>query len=151
MIVSKATQEISAKALEIADETFKTWKKVKPEVRADVLFKAAAIIRRRKFEFSALLSKEAGKTWIEADVEVAEGIDFLEYYGREMLRLKDGAPVQSRPGEYNRYNYIPLRCCRCYFTMELPICNYGRYYSCCNGSWEYRVIKTSFYNSNYFL
>ncbi len=107
-IVSKATQEISAKALEIADEAFKTWKKVKPEVRADVLFKAAAIIRRRKFEFSALLSKEAGKTWIEADVEVAEGIDFLEYYGREMLRLKDGAPVQSRPGEYNRYNYIPL-------------------------------------------
>ena len=107
-IVSKATQEISAKALEIADEAFNTWKKVKPEVRADVLFKAAAIIRRRKFEFSALLSKEAGKTWIEADVEVAEGIDFLEYYGREMLRLKDGAPVQSRPGEYNRYNYIPL-------------------------------------------
>lgn len=107
-IVSKATQEISAKALEIADEAFKIWKKVKPEVRADLLFKAAAIIRRRKFEFSALLSKEAGKTWIEADVEVAEGIDFLEYYGREMLRLKDGAPVQSRPGEYNRYNYIPL-------------------------------------------
>ena len=107
-IVSKATQEISEKALEIADEAFKTWKKVKPEVRADLLFKAAAIIRRRKFEFSALLSKEAGKTWIEADVEVAEGIDFLEYYGREMLRLKDGAPVQNRPGEYNRYNYIPL-------------------------------------------
>jgi 1-pyrroline-5-carboxylate dehydrogenase len=107
-VVSKATQEISEKALEIADEAFKIWKKVKPEVRADLLFKAAAIIRRRKFEFSALLSKEAGKTWIEADVEVAEGIDFLEYYGREMLRLKDGAPVQSRPGEYNRYNYIPL-------------------------------------------
>ncbi|MEI4771755.1 L-glutamate gamma-semialdehyde dehydrogenase [Psychrobacillus sp. FJAT-51614] len=107
-VVSKATQEIASKALQIADETFNTWKKVKPEVRADVLFKAAAIIRRRKFEFSALLSKEAGKTWVEADVEVAEGIDFLEFYGREMLRLKDGAPVQSRPGEYNRYDYIPL-------------------------------------------
>ena len=84
-VVSKATQEIAAKAMQIADEAFNTWKKVKPEVRADVLFKAAAIIRRRKFEFSALLSKEAGKTWVEADVEVAEGIDFLEYYGREML------------------------------------------------------------------
>ena len=94
--------------MDIADETFKTWKKVKPEVRADVLFKAAAIIRRRKFEFSALLSREAGKTWVEADVEVAEAIDFLEYYGRQMLRLKDGVPVESRPGEYNRYDYIPL-------------------------------------------
>ena len=106
--VSKASQEIAEKALKIADETFNTWKKVKPEVRADVLFKAAAIIRRRKFEFSALLSREAGKTWVEADVEVAEGIDFLEYYGRQMLRLKEGQPVESRPGEYNRYDYIPL-------------------------------------------
>lgn len=106
--VSKATKEIASKAMDIADETFKTWKKVKPEIRADVLFKAAAIIRRRKFEFTALLSREAGKTWVEADVEVAEGIDFLEYYGREMLRIKNGAPVESRPGEYNQYNYIPL-------------------------------------------
>ena len=106
--VSKTSHELAAKAMDIADATFSTWKKVKPEIRADVLFKAAAIMRRRKFEFSALLSKEAGKTWIEADVEAAEAIDFLEYYGRQMLRLKDGQPVESRPGEYNRYDYIPL-------------------------------------------
>lgn len=106
--VSKATHELAAKAMEIADVTFNTWKKVKPEIRADVLFKAAAIMRRRKFEFSALLSKEAGKTWIEADVEAAEAIDFLEYYGRQMLQLKDGKPMESRPGEYNRYDYIPM-------------------------------------------
>lgn len=106
--VSKANQELASKAMDIADATFNTWKKVKPEIRADVLFKAAAIMRRRKFEFSALLSKEAGKTWIEADVEAAEAIDFLEYYGRQMLRLKDGQPVESRPGEYNRYDYIPM-------------------------------------------
>jgi len=106
--VSKTSHELAAKAMDIADATFNTWKKVKPEIRADVLFKAAAIMRRRKFEFSALLSKEAGKTWVEADVEAAEAIDFLEYYGRQMLRLKDGMPVESRPGEYNRYDYIPL-------------------------------------------
>ncbi|WP_075620500.1 L-glutamate gamma-semialdehyde dehydrogenase [Paenisporosarcina indica] len=106
--VSKTSHELASKAMDIADATFNTWKKVKPEIRADVLFKAAAIMRRRKFEFSALLSKEAGKTWIEADVEAAEAIDFLEYYGRQMLRLKDGMPVESRPGEYNRYDYIPL-------------------------------------------
>lgn len=106
--VSKTSHELASKAMDIADATFNTWKKVKPEVRADLLFKAAAIMRRRKFEFSALLSKEAGKTWIEADVEAAEAIDFLEYYGRQMLRLKDGQPVESRPGEYNRYDYIPM-------------------------------------------
>lgn len=106
--VSKASQELAEKAMQVADETFKTWKKVKPETRADVLFKAATIIRRRRFEFNALLTFEAGKTWVEADVETAECIDFLEYYGRQMLSMKDGRPVESRLDEYNRYDYIPL-------------------------------------------
>ncbi|AXH99671.1 L-glutamate gamma-semialdehyde dehydrogenase [Sporosarcina sp. PTS2304] len=106
--VSQASRELAEKAMETAKETFKTWRKVKPEQRADVLFKAAAIVRRRKFEFSALLTKEAGKPWNEADADVAEGIDFLEYYGRQMLELKDGMPVESRPGEYNRFDYVPL-------------------------------------------
>ncbi len=106
--VSKASQELAEKAMQEAEKAFKTWKKVKPEIRADVLFKAAAIIRRRKHEFSAMLTKEAGKPWNEADADTAEAIDFLEYYGRQMLLMKDGRPVESRPGEYNRYDYIPL-------------------------------------------
>ncbi|GIN88645.1 1-pyrroline-5-carboxylate dehydrogenase [Heyndrickxia sporothermodurans] len=106
--VSKANRDLAEKAMTVAYETFQTWKKVKPEVRADILFKAAAIIRRRKHEFSALLVKEAGKPWNEADADTAEGIDFMEYYGRQMLKLKDGIPVESRPGEYNRFGYIPL-------------------------------------------
>lgn len=106
--VSKATRELAEKAMRAADETFNTWRKVKPEVRADILFRAAAIIRRRKHEFSALLTKEAGKPWNEADADTAEAIDFIEYYARQMLKLKDGMPVESRAGEYNRYSYIPL-------------------------------------------
>ncbi|TDL30356.1 L-glutamate gamma-semialdehyde dehydrogenase [Jeotgalibacillus sp. S-D1] len=106
--VSKANQELAERAMKVADETFKTWRKVKPEIRADILFRASAIVRRRKHEFSALLVKEAGKPWNEADADTAEAIDFMEYYAREMLALKDGKKVESRPGEYNRYNYIPL-------------------------------------------
>ncbi|MET3576942.1 L-glutamate gamma-semialdehyde dehydrogenase [Bhargavaea ullalensis] len=106
--VSKCSRELAEKAMNVADETFNTWKKVKPEVRADILLRAAAIVRRRKFEFSALLSKEAGKPWPEADADVAEGIDFLEYYARQMVAMKDGVPVNQRPGESNRFGYIPL-------------------------------------------
>ncbi|MBB6454899.1 1-pyrroline-5-carboxylate dehydrogenase [Salirhabdus euzebyi] len=106
--VSKANQELAEKAMKVADETFKWWRKSKPEFRADLLFRAAAIVRRRKHEFSAWLVKEAGKPWKEADADTAEAIDFFEYYGRQMLRLKDGAPINSRPIENNRYNYIPL-------------------------------------------
>ncbi|MEW8987977.1 MAG: aldehyde dehydrogenase family protein, partial [Bacillus sp. (in: firmicutes)] len=106
--VSKANRELAERAMQAAVEAFKTWRKTKPEMRADVLFKAAAILRRRKAEFSALLTKEAGKPWREADADAAEAIDFLEYYGRQMLLHKDGVPVQSRPNEFNRYDYIPL-------------------------------------------
>lgn len=106
--VSKADQALAEKAMQAASEAFQTWKKTAPEIRADVLFKAAAIVRRRRHEFSALLTKEAGKPWREADIDTAEAIDFMEYYGRQMLELKNGAPVLSRPGEFNRYSYIPL-------------------------------------------
>ncbi|TXC85735.1 L-glutamate gamma-semialdehyde dehydrogenase [Metabacillus litoralis] len=106
--VSKATQEHAEKAMNIADETFEVWRKSKPEMRADILFRASAIVRRRKHEFSALLVKEAGKPWNEADADTAEAIDFMEYYGRQMLSLKNGVKIESRPIEYNRFNYIPL-------------------------------------------
>lgn len=106
--VSKADQKLAEQAMQHALTAFESWKLVAPEIRADVLFKAAAIIRSRKFEFSALMTKEAGKPWAEADADTAEAIDFLEYYGRQMLPLKDGRKVESRPGEYNQYHYIPL-------------------------------------------
>ncbi|MFS0637965.1 L-glutamate gamma-semialdehyde dehydrogenase [Mesobacillus foraminis] len=106
--VSKASIELAEKAMQAAVKAFKTWRKAKPEMRADVLFKAAAIIRRRKHEFSALLTKEAGKPWREADADTAEAIDFLEYYARQILTIKNGVPVNSRPNEFNRYEYIPL-------------------------------------------
>lgn len=106
--VSKANRELAEKAMQAADRAFQTWRKSKPEMRADILFRAAAIVRRRKHEFSALLVKEAGKPWREADADTAEAIDFMEYYGRQMLKLKDGMPVESRKIEYNRFAYIPL-------------------------------------------
>lgn len=106
--VSKANRQFAQQAIEVADETFQTWRKSNPNTRANILFRAAAIVRCRKHEFSALLVKEAGKPWNEADADTAEGIDFMEYYGRQILKLKDGVPVESRQCENNRFEYIPL-------------------------------------------
>lgn len=106
--VSKANQDLAEKAMQAAVSTFETWKKWEPEARANILFRAAAIIRRRRHEFSAYLVKEAGKPWKEADADTAEAIDFLEFYARQMVKLKDGVPVNSRAGEINKFNYIPL-------------------------------------------
>lgn len=104
---SKAEVDLAMKA---ALDAFEMWKNVEPEVRADVLFKAANIMRRRKYEFSALMTKEAGKSWIEADADTAEAIDFLEYYGRQMLNINriDDVVLSRKNMERNEYRYIPL-------------------------------------------
>jgi 1-pyrroline-5-carboxylate dehydrogenase len=97
-------------AMDCALVAFEQWKKVSPSVRADVLFKTAGIIRRRKHEFSAWMTKEAGKSYAEADGDTAEAIDFLEYYGRQMLALEriDDVVLSRRNMERNTYKYIPL-------------------------------------------
>ena len=106
--VSKVNKEHAEKAMSIALQTFESWKHVAPEERAAILFRAAALLRNRKHEFSSYLVKEAGKPWKEADGDTAEAIDFIEYYARQMLKLKDGVAVNNREGEENSFNYIPL-------------------------------------------
>ncbi|ASK63217.1 L-glutamate gamma-semialdehyde dehydrogenase [Virgibacillus phasianinus] len=106
-VVSQADQELVEKAFQSAKEAFKTWSRWDPKVRAEILFRAAAIVRRRKHEFSATMVYEAGKPWGQADADTAEGIDFMEYYGRHMIELAQGKPVNDRPGENNEYVYQP--------------------------------------------
>ncbi|MBD8500053.1 L-glutamate gamma-semialdehyde dehydrogenase [Paenibacillus arenosi] len=106
--LSQADAELAQRAIAVADATFQTWQYVDPEVRAGYLFKAAAVMRRRKFEYSAWLVYEVGKNWGEADADVAEAIDFLEFYGREMIRLSGPQPLTVLEGEDNRLTYIPL-------------------------------------------
>lgn len=107
-IVSKASKELAENAMQSALKAFESWKNFQPSARANILFRAAAILRRRKHEFSAYLVKEAGKPWNEADADTAEAIDFLEYYARQMVKIQNGVPVKSREGELNQFHYIPL-------------------------------------------
>jgi 1-pyrroline-5-carboxylate dehydrogenase len=105
---SKANKDLATRAIEVADQTFKTWSRVPAEERADLLLRTSKIIRERKYYYSAWLVYEVGKTWPEADADVAETIDFCEYYSREMLRLSKPLPLTPVPGEKNYMKYIPL-------------------------------------------
>jgi 1-pyrroline-5-carboxylate dehydrogenase len=107
-VFSKATPELAVRAIETAAKKFDEWKFVAPAKRADYLFKAAKLMRKRKYEFSAALVYEVGKSWGEADADTAEAIDFLEYYGREMLRYAQKQPIVKIPTEKNELVYIPL-------------------------------------------
>lgn len=107
-VVSQADTEHAHKAILAAAAAFEQWKRTAPPARARVLYKAAAILRRRKHEFSAWLVYEAGKTWSEADADTAEAIDFMEFYGREMERLAERQPLIPLKGEDNDLVYLPL-------------------------------------------
>ncbi|MBA3824014.1 MAG: L-glutamate gamma-semialdehyde dehydrogenase [Ktedonobacterales bacterium] len=107
-IFPKATTEQALAAIAAAETAFKTWQYVSPDRRAEYLLAAAQKLTERRMEFNAWLIFETGKSWVEADVEVAEGIDFLNFYAREMHRLAQPQPLTRLPGEENDLKYIPL-------------------------------------------
>lgn len=107
-LVGKADQAYAEKAMQAALKAFETWKEVPAVERANYLFNVAALMRRRKYEFSAWLVYEAGKSWVEADADVAEAIDFMDFYAREAIRITETQPLTRCPGEDNELYYIPL-------------------------------------------
>ena len=107
-IHQKATPELAQRAVETAYRNFSEWSRTPALDRVETLLRTAALIRERKYEFDALLVFEAGKTWPEAEAEVAEAIDFCEYYAREMLRLAGSHDVVQLPGEHDEMRYLAL-------------------------------------------
>ncbi len=104
----KATKELAGRAVETAFKTFQTWRNVPARERADLLFRAADLMRQRKHELSAWMIYEVAKTWPEADGDTAEAIDFCEFYAREMLHYAGDQPLVKLAGEENSLEYIPL-------------------------------------------
>jgi RHH-type proline utilization regulon transcriptional repressor/proline dehydrogenase/delta 1-pyrroline-5-carboxylate dehydrogenase len=104
--VSKATKQDALRAIAAASQAFERWRETDPKERAQLLVKAADVIRKRYFEFAAWIVHESAKSWREADVEVGECIDFLEYYAREWLRLASRHESHIA-GEDNEYVYEP--------------------------------------------
>lgn len=104
----KAGAEHAEKAMAAALRAFEVWSRIAAKERVSLLLNAADLIRQRKFEMMAWLAYEVGKNWAEADADVGETIDFLEFYAREALRLASAKPPIQYPGERNELLYIPL-------------------------------------------
>ncbi len=94
-------------AIAAAKRAFPAWRDTLPEERAAYLLKAAALARKRIFQLCAWQVLEIGKQWDQAYGDVAEAIDFLEYYAREMIRLGKPRRMGHAPGELNHYFYEP--------------------------------------------
>jgi len=105
--VSTCTAADAGAAVQLAVGAMGAWAATPTDRRAAILVEAARIIRRRRFELTAWEIFETGKPWREADADVAEAIDFLEFYAREMHRLGQPARLGHAPGELNERWYAP--------------------------------------------
>ncbi len=94
-------------AVAVARGGFEQWSRVPASDRAAALIRAAAWMRARRLELAALEVRECAKPWPEADADVCEAIDFLEYYARAAIELDRGRPLLQVPGERNELRYVP--------------------------------------------
>jgi RHH-type proline utilization regulon transcriptional repressor/proline dehydrogenase/delta 1-pyrroline-5-carboxylate dehydrogenase len=94
-------------AVEAAQRGFRTWSATPAARRAEILVRAAAWLRARRAELAALEVRECAKPWGEADADVCEAIDFLEFYARGAVALDRGKALFQVPGERNEMRYAP--------------------------------------------
>lgn len=105
---AEAGEEHVEQAIAAAEQAFAIWSRWSMTDRIAVLLRTAELVAEHKFEFCAWLSVEVGKNWAEADADVGETIDFLEFYAREAMRLDQTTTPIQLPGERNQLRYIPL-------------------------------------------
>ncbi len=95
-------------ALDAAKAAYADWSRRPVGDRAEIVHRIGDLIAERKFEFSAWMTLEAGKNWVEAEADVAEAIDFCRYYAHQAVRMAEPLPVVEYPGERNESFLLPM-------------------------------------------
>ena len=107
-VFQKGTSELVDRAVAAAQQAFPSWSQTDVEQRVERLLRVSEMMQAKRLELAAWMVVEVGKSWLEADADVAEGIDFAEFYAREMLRLAGSQPLVRIESEDNELRYIPL-------------------------------------------
>ncbi|HEX8156871.1 MAG TPA: aldehyde dehydrogenase family protein [Solirubrobacteraceae bacterium] len=119
-LAASATPEEAGAAVTAARAGFPSWDATPVEDRAAALLRAAAWMRERRASLAALAVRECAKPWAEADADVCEAIDFLEFYARGALELAAGAPLLQVAGERNELHYAPRGVCAVIAPWNFP-------------------------------
>jgi RHH-type transcriptional regulator, proline utilization regulon repressor / proline dehydrogenase / delta 1-pyrroline-5-carboxylate dehydrogenase len=121
-LAAKATRDEVERAVQTAQRAALPWAETPVAGRAQILVRAAALLRERRGELAALAVRECAKPWAEADADVCEAIDFLEYYARGAVDLQEhGPPLLQPPGERNEMHYAPRGPCAVIAPWNFPL------------------------------
>lgn len=107
MVANDSTVEQADEAVASALASFASWRETDPLHRANLMVKAAELMRQRRDELSGIIIKESGKPWQEADADVCEAIDFCQYYARLAPKLASPQQLGDFLGERNDLFYQP--------------------------------------------
>jgi RHH-type proline utilization regulon transcriptional repressor/proline dehydrogenase/delta 1-pyrroline-5-carboxylate dehydrogenase len=120
-LAARATPEEAGAAVAAARDAFSPWAATPVDDRAAALLRAADWMRERRAALAALAVRECAKPWAEADADVCEAIDFLEFYARRALELAAGAPLLQVAGERNELHYAPRGVCAVIAPWNFPL------------------------------
>jgi RHH-type proline utilization regulon transcriptional repressor/proline dehydrogenase/delta 1-pyrroline-5-carboxylate dehydrogenase len=104
---ARASDSDAVAAVDAAERGFGDWGRRSAGERAECLRAGAAALRRRRLELAALAVRECAKPWADADADVCEAIDFLEYYACAAVELERGPELVQIPGERNSMRHAP--------------------------------------------
>lgn len=107
MVVVSATPADADRAVAEAESVFPAWRDAGVQARAAVLRHVAALMRSDRDRLAGIIIRENGKTWRNADADVAEAIDFAEFYAREAVTLMSPKRLGRFPGEHNELLHLP--------------------------------------------
>lgn len=96
------------RAVEVAKSHFPKWRRVPAPRRAEILFRAAEILVRRKEELAQLMTREIGKVLKESGGDVQEAIDMLYYIAGEGRRLWGETTPSELPDKFAMTVRVPL-------------------------------------------
>jgi RHH-type proline utilization regulon transcriptional repressor/proline dehydrogenase/delta 1-pyrroline-5-carboxylate dehydrogenase len=119
--VGMASPKHLGKAIPVLEHGFSTWRELPVRSRAEVLFRAARLMEERRAELTALIIAECGKPWIESDADVAEAIDFCNYYAREAIQLFEMHDLCGMDGEEDHLLYEPRGICGVIGPWNFPL------------------------------
>ena len=87
--VIMSTQSDCEEAMKIALDYYPTWSKTLVKTRAEIANKMADLVEKNRFELTALIMHEMGKSLGDCEGEIREGVDFCRYYANQALKLFD--------------------------------------------------------------
>ncbi len=107
-------------ALSAARKGFKIWRETSPRKRADIILKAASLMRERQEEIAQTITAEHGKPLAQARLEVIRGAEFFEWDAGEAMRTY-GRVIPAAHGSKLSVHHHPIGVVAAFSPWNFPM------------------------------